>query len=111
MNDPVSLAALGVAVIAALIALWQGKTSKDQLDLAKKQLAAAEQTEQRTERALEEIRRVTNETRQISQDVKNGIEQQVNKIIDSKISAEGHSQQMGAKFMEQIFKNMGEQQN
>lgn len=110
MNDWVSVAALVVAVVAVGVAFWQGSTSKQQLDLAKQQLAEAKATEQRTERALEEIRRVTGETRQIAQDVKNGVEQQVNKIIDSKINAEGHSQQMGAKFMEQIFKNMGEQQ-
>lgn len=101
MEQIIPIAALIVAVVAAGIALWQGSISREQLRLAR-------DTEQRTERALEEIRRVTNETRQITQDVKNDVDSQISKIIDSKLSAEQNSQAMGQQFLTRLLQGMGQ---
>ncbi|WDM42538.1 hypothetical protein KV395_04305 [Microbacterium luteolum] len=95
----ISVAALVVGVVAAIIAIWQANISKEQLKLAK-------DTEDRTERALEEIRRVTGETRQISQDVKNNVESQISKVIDSKLDAERNTQAQGAEFMKLLMQNV-----
>lgn len=102
MDLVLPIAALVVAVIAAGIAFWQGNISKEQLRLAR-------DTEQRTERALEEIRRVTNETRQITQDVKNNVDTQISKVIDSKLAAEQSSQAMGQQIMAKMFDSVGKQ--
>lgn len=102
--DPLSVAALVVAIISALVAIWQGMLSRRQLDLAK-------ETEGRTAAALDEIRRVTAETRQTTNEVKQNIDERITKILDSKLLAEqqstAQSQQFGNMFMEKLMEGLG----
>lgn len=96
MELAVGIAALVVALASVGVAFWQGSISREQLRLAR-------DTEQRTERALDDIRKATAETRQITQDVKNSIDSQITKILDSKIAAETSSQGMGQEFLKAML--------
>lgn len=102
--DPISIAALIVAVISAAIAIWQGV-------LSRKQLALAEDTEGRTTAALEEIKKVTAETRQLTNDIKQNIDERITRILDNKLLAEqqsaAQSQQISSMFAQKLFESMG----
>lgn len=103
MELAIGIAALVVAVVSALIAIWQGVLSRRQLKLA-------EDTEKRTTDALEEIRRVTSETKQISESVKQNIDDRITKILDNKLLAEQQSAATSAAasqaFMQAILQGM-----
>ncbi|MBU1586368.1 MAG: hypothetical protein KKH51_00285 [Actinobacteria bacterium] len=81
MELVVSVCALIVGVVAVGIAVWQGRISRQQLELAK-------DTERRTDDTLKEIRVATDETRRIVQDVKDNIDDRITKIIDSRIQSD-----------------------
>lgn len=84
-----TIAAVVIAVVSVLVAVWQGWTSKQQLVLAK-------QTETRTEKALEAIRTESAETRRIVQDIKSNVDDRITKMLDTQVSAE-HQRQANAK--------------
>ncbi|UAJ80168.1 hypothetical protein IT072_03725 [Leifsonia sp. ZF2019] len=95
--DPISIVALGVAIVSAVVAIWQGILSRRQLQLAR-------DTEGRTNAALEEIKRVTAETRQLTNDIKQNIDDRITKILDSKLITEQQGAASGQAFAEMLMK-------
>lgn len=106
MELAISISALVAGVVAVGVAIWQGRISRQQLDLAK-------DTERRTEDTLKEIRAATDETRRIVQDVKDNIDERITKIIDSRIQSDqakdASSNAITTMFMEGLMKSMGQQ--
>lgn len=102
MEIGLSIAALVVAVVSALVAIWQGVMARDQLKSAK-------DTEGRTERALEEIRTLSRQSDQTLTDLKRDINDRITKILDQRIANDQQGQEMGARFMEEMFKGLGQQ--
>jgi hypothetical protein len=103
MEFIISISALLVGLVAVGIAFWQGRISKQQLDLAR-------ETERSTEDTLKEIRTTTDETRRIVQDVKNNIDDRITKILDSRIQSEqakeANSSEISRMFMEGLMKGI-----
>lgn len=64
-----------IAIIALLVALWQGWLSKQQLDEAK-------QTKNDTEKLLDEIKDKVNYIQTISNETRSDVKDQVSKLID-----------------------------
>jgi glucose-6-phosphate-specific signal transduction histidine kinase len=106
MELVISICALVVGVVSVGIAVWQGRISRRQLELAK-------DTERRTEDTLKEIRVATDETRRIVQDVKDNIDDRITKIIDSRIQSdqakEVNSSAMSQMLMQAIVQGMTQQ--
>ena len=106
MELAISISALAVGLVSVGVAFWQGRISKQQLDLAK-------DTERRTEDTLKEIREATGETRRIVQDVKDNIDDRITKIIDSRIQSDqakdASSTAITKMFMEGLMKSIGQQ--
>lgn len=75
----VGIAGLVVAVVAVGVSVWQGRMSKQQLDLAEK-------SEGRTERALEEIRTLSRENRDLASTMKSDIDDRINKFLDHQLT-------------------------
>ncbi len=102
----ISICALVVGAVSVGIAVWQGRISRQQLELAK-------DTERRTEDTLKEIRVATDETRRIVQDVKDNIDDRITKIIDSRIQSDQakdeNSSAMSQMFMQAIMQGMTQQ--
>ena len=105
METILSISALVVGLVAVGVAVWQGRISRQQLELAK-------DTERRTEDTLKDIRTATDETRRIVQDVKDNIDERITKIIDSRIQSdqtkEASSSAITQMFMEGLMKSMGQ---
>lgn len=79
--EPLSIASLVVAVIAAGVAIWQGVSSHRQLDLARR-------TEDETKRALQEIRDLSRDNRTTATEIKSSIDERITKILDLRLDAE-----------------------
>lgn len=99
-----------VAITAVSVAVWQGRTSKSQLDLAKEQLGLARSSEGETKAALQEIRDISRDSKLTIADLKSSIDERINKILDSKLENEKQSaamsNEMGQAFMKSIFSGL-----
>lgn len=110
MELGISIAGIVIAVVAVGVSFWQGRMSKQQLDLAR-------DSEGRTERALEEIRDLSRQNRDLVSEVKSDIDGRINKFLDqqlSRIEQENASKALGdqmsnamaEKFMGKIVEGM-----
>jgi len=100
MEIGLSIGALVVAVISALVAIWQGVMARDQLKSAK-------DTEARTERALDEIRTLSRQSDQTLSDLKRDINDRITKILDQRIANDQQGQEFGAMFMGKLMEGLG----
>jgi hypothetical protein len=79
--------ALAVAVIAVMIASWQGLMAEEQLRLSRL-------TETETRKTLEQIRREMVETRRISNDLADKINERITKALASNMMEEPRGQSL-----------------
>lgn len=111
MELAVGVIGIVVAVVAVGVAVWQGRMSRDQLELAR-------DSEGRTERALEEIRKLSQENRDLVAGVKSDIDTRINKFLDQQLGRldqeaasrardDQMSSAMAEKFFGQMFEGMG----
>ena len=111
MELAVGVVGIVVAVVAVGVAVWQGRMSKEQLDLAR-------DSEGRTQSALDEIRRLSQENRDLAAGVKIDIDTRINKFLDqqlarleqetvSKARDDQMSSAMTEKIMGQMFSGLG----
>ena len=111
MELAVGVVGIVVAVVAVGVAVWQGRMSKEQLDLAR-------DAEGRTQSALDEIRRLSQENRDLAAGVKSDIDNRINKFLDqqlarleqetvSKARDDQMSSAMTEKIMVQMFSGLG----
>lgn len=69
------LIALGVSLVAVIIAFWQG-------NLAKSQLEEAKRTKTETEKLLDEIKSKVQRVETISDETRKDVKEQISKLID-----------------------------
>lgn len=67
--------AIGISIIAVIVAFWQGYLSKQQLEQAK-------QTKSETDKVLEEIKLKVTRVESISDETRKDVKEQVSKLID-----------------------------
>jgi hypothetical protein len=95
----IGFSSLGVALVAAVVAVWQGI-------LSKKQLRLATQTQDKTEAALDEIRTLARENKTLTENIKSDIDTRITTILDIRNENERQSNAMGNRFTEQLLGQM-----
>ncbi|WP_270409155.1 hypothetical protein [Brachybacterium paraconglomeratum] len=106
MELAVGVVGIVVAVVAVGVAVWQGRMSKEQLDLAR-------DSEGRTQSALDEIRRLSQENRDLAAGVKSDIDTRINKFLDQQLArleqetvSKARDDQMSSAMTEKIMGQM-----
>lgn len=67
--------AIGISLLAVIVAFWQGNLSKQQLNQAK-------QTKNETDKLLEEIKSRVTKVESISDETRKDVKDQISKLID-----------------------------